>query len=560
MTPTAPTSTFRRQRLLDDVVEALASRASWSAYTDRTPDGPSREESEAFLTGLAGDRLDLAGHPGRPALQSDEVSPYTRQPLGVSYPRAEVGELVAASAASMPSLRALPARVRVEACLEISERLFALNNRLAVAAMHTTGQGAGMSASGSGTNALDRGLDALGMAWLALQRVPETARWDGRFGTSTVSLEKHYRAVPLGPAAVVACASFPAWNVYPAVFANLATGNPVIVKPHPTSVLQMALAVEVMRRTLLDVGANPDAVLLATDTMTSRVTKELVTHPGIRIVDFTGSAQFGAWVEENARQAVVFTETSGVNSIVVDSVDDLDRAVRAIAGSLTLFSGQMCTAPQNIYLPEGGIGTPEGRVPAAEFTERLLTAIRAITGDPRKAAAVLGALQSDATVRSLADLTADVTQRGEVLMRPEPYPHPRYPDARTCGPLVSAVPMSEHDVYATERFGPVTFLITCPDARTGLAQASRDAARHGAISAFVFSRDEEFVADAEDAFAQAGAALSINVTGAMPMHYSAPYSDFHVTGLNPAGTATLANDAFVAARFRIVQSRRPARP
>ena len=39
---------------------------------------------------------------------------------------------------------------------------------------------------------------------------------------------------------------------------------------------------------------------------------------------------------------------------------------------------------------------------------------------------------------------------------------------------------------------------------------------------------------------------------------AAAYSDYHVTGLNPAGNASLTDLAFVAGRFRITQSRRPA--
>jgi hypothetical protein len=41
-------------------------------------------------------------------------------------------------------------------------------------------------------------------------------------------------------------------------------------------------------------------------------------------------------------------------------------------------------------------------------------------------------------------------------------------------------------------------------------------------------------------------------------NFAAAYSDYHVTGLNPAGNACLADLAFVAGRFRIVQNRRPA--
>ncbi|MDN5744347.1 MAG: aldehyde dehydrogenase family protein [Nocardioidaceae bacterium] len=547
----------RHQGLLERIVEAVSSRHSWSAYAGRTPDGPSRDEAESHLDALRGQSFDLVDHPGVDAIQSDEISPYTGQPLGVSYPRAKASTLVELSSDAVPALASMGARGRAELCLEMSERLFARNHQLAVAAMHTTGQGKGMSASGSGTNALDRGLEALGMAHLALDRVPKSARWDGQFGKSTVSLEKTYRTVPLGPAVVVACASFPAWNVYPAVFANLVTANPVIVKPHPTSVLQMAMAVQIMRQTLVDFGVDPNAVLLSVDTAAAPITKELVTHAGVRIVDFTGSAEFGAWVEENARQAVVFSETSGANSVVLESLADVDASLRAIAGSLSLFSGQMCTAPQNIYVPAGGIDTPDGVMSPEEFATGLVAAIRGIADEPKRAAAVLGAVQSAGTITSLQDLAAQLGERGEVLTAPKPYPHPEFEGAQTCVPLVSRVSIEDHDLYETERFGPVTFLISCPDAAEGLAQASRDAAEHGAISAFLFSQDESFIAEAEDAFAQAGAALTINVTGAMPMHFSAAYSDYHVSGLNPAGTATLSDDAFVSTRFRVVQSRRP---
>ena len=45
----------------------------------------------------------------------------------------------------------------------------------------------------------------------------------------------------------------------------------------------------------------------------------------------------------------------------------------------------------------------------------------------------------------------------------------------------------------------------------------------------------------------------------MPLNFAAAYSDDHVTGLNPAGNASLTNLVFVAGRFCVTQSRRPAR-
>ena len=41
------------------------------------------------------------------------------------------------------------------------------------------------------------------------------------------------------------------------------------------------------------------------------------------------------------------------------------------------------------------------------------------------------------------------------------------------------------------------------------------------------------------------------------MNQSAAFSDYHVTGLNPAGNASLTDAAFVANRFRRAMWRRP---
>jgi hypothetical protein len=118
---------------------------------------------------------------------------------------------------------------------------------------------------------------------------------------------------------------------------------------------------------------------------------------------------------------------------------------------------------------------------------------------------------------------------------------------------------SARDLYAQERFGPVSFVIACDSAKDALEQATRDVRECGGLTAFLYSQDEDFIRRAEDAYAQAGAQLTINLTGPMPLNFAAAYSDYHVTGLNPAGNASLTDLAFVAGRFRIVQSRRPTR-
>ncbi len=70
----------------------------------------------------------------------------------------------------------------------------------------------------------------------------------------------------------------------------------------------------------------------------------------------------------------------------------------------------------------------------------------------------------------------------------------------------------------------------------------------------VYSVDADFLAEAQDAYNIAGASVACNLMG-MPINFAAAYSDYHVTGLTPAGNACLADLAFVASRFCIVQSK-----
>ena len=67
----------------------------------------------------------------------------------------------------------------------------------------------------------------------------------------------------------------------------------------------------------------------------------------------------------------------------------------------------------------------------------------------------------------------------------------------------------------------------------------------------------EAINRAIDAFGLAGVNLSINLTGSIYVNQSAAFSDYHVTGANPAGNASLTDTAFVANRYRVAMWRRP---
>ena len=79
---------------------------------------------------------------------------------------------------------------------------------------------------------------------------------------------------------------------------------------------------------------------------------------------------------------------------------------------------------------------------------------------------------------------------------------------------------------------------------------------HGAMTASVYSSSPEVIASMRDAALDAGVALSENLTGQVFVNQSAAFSDFHGTGANPAANASYTDTAYVASRFRVIQSRR----
>ncbi len=563
-TPQAvPTALYDTHRaVLERALQACATRAFFSPFKE----SPSRKlhgeerpvEGEARFNAMLGKPFDL-DQPGTVGEIGHEISPYTRRPLGVRYPKSDPDQLFAAAKAAMKPWNRLTAEERAGVCLEMCFDLEEQTFANAHATMHTAGQSYLMAFSGSGANALDRGVEALAYAYKALKDVPQNAQWEKDFGrTGMVTLKKSYVTRPRGVAVVVCCATFPLWNAYPAVFANLMTGNAAILKPHPNGVLPVAMAVKRMRETLIRAGLDPNMVLLAADEREEPVTIPLLKHPDCAIIDYTGSQRFGLWIEEHCADKLVYTETAGCNAAVVESSDNLNAAIGGLANGVCGFSSQMCTSPQNVHAPASGVRDGAEMLDFDAFAARFVDAIERRVADPAKAAGLCATVQAADTLTLIETMREKANAAGaKVLLDSRPYPHPNFPDAQTATPMVIEVTPDQLDLYGEEVFGPVCFLIREPSAEAALTNAATIAKTRGAIASYLYSADPEFKADAQDAFAEAGASLWINMDDRMPINFAAAYSDYHVTGLNPAGNACLADLAFVADRFRIVQFREP---
>ncbi len=557
-------SLFEKHRArLEKAVDACQRRYAWTAFVE----SPSSKIHGKEIPSQAKQRfaeqlnnrfeLDL---PGTNGTVGEETSPFTNELLGISYPKVDIEQTFHAATAAVDHWRGSSTEQRVGVCLEILDQLAEAPELFlnAHATMHTAGQSFIMAYAGCGANALDRGLEALAYAYKAMSDVPESAHWERRFGAGPpASLEKTFRIMPRGVRVVIPCATFPQWNGCPAVMANLATGNASVIKPHPNCILPVALFVRTMRRVLTEAGADPNLVTLVADTRADQVTLDLLQHPTTAIVDFTGGPTFGTWIEDNCRNALVFTETAGCNSVVIESTDDFPGMCSAIAHSLCQASAQMCTSVQNIFVPRNGISVNGESISAEQVREGLNSAVEKHLADPKQTAYLCGALVDPKIYTQLDRLREEGAARGRIVRDSAPYAHPDYPTANTATPLIIEIDASETTLYGQEHFGPVSFIILSDDADHALTRATDDVRQHGAITSHVYSVDDKFLAQAQDAYCNAGASLACNLIG-MPINFAAAYGDYHVTGMNPAGNACLTDLAFVAGRFRIAQVKYPS--
>ncbi|AEV36320.1 phenylacetic acid degradation protein PaaN [Pseudovibrio sp. FO-BEG1] len=540
---------------LFQAVKTSKSRDYWSAYPEiasgKIYGETAKDDQLAEFEGILGKPFAL-GQPTNGNWTGSEASPYGKE-LGVTYEDADPAELVKASQEAGKSWAKASVEERVGVALEMLSRINKKSFLIANAVMHTSGQAFMMAFQAGGPHAQDRGLEAVAYAYDAMTQTPTEVTWTKPQGKhDPIVLDKKFRVVPRGVALVIGCATFPTWNTYPGMFASFVTGNPVIIKPHPMAILPMAISIQIGRDVLKEAGFDPNVLLLAADTADAPKTKELVTADAVKIIDFTGSNAFGEWVRENAGDALVYTEEAGVNAITIESTDNLRGMASNIAFSLSLYSGQMCTTPQNIFVPRDGIETNDGKKSFEEVADAIKISLDKLLGDPARAAAILGAVQNPATLERI-DAAGKL---GKVIRSSEPVEGMN--GARSATPTLVAVDSKNEEAYMQERFGPISFIIACDDIDDAIARAAGSAKSHGAITAALYSTDEAVIDKATDAYAWAGAPLSVNLTGNIYVNQSAAYSDFHVTGANPAGNASLTDGAYVANRFRIATVRRQA--
>jgi NADP-dependent aldehyde dehydrogenase len=344
-------------------------------------------------------------------------------------------------------------------------------------------------------------------------------------GAATPDLRRVNR--PLGPVAVFAASNFPfAFSVAGGDTASaLAAGCPVIVKAHEAHPHTSLRTAELVKQALGSAGA-PEGVFDLVFGFQAGV--QLVQHPGITAAGFTGSTRGGLALAklcaERPTPIPFYGELGSVNPVFVLPGAVAERAAEianGYAGSLTLGSGQFCTNPGVMFVPED---------PA--LLDAIAEAVSGTVGGPMLAGRIHDGLE--AGQRELATIPGV-----RLVAEGKPGDGPWAPT-----PAVYAVSAEDFQANAErlreERFGPVGLVVTyVPGADTApAALLARGAVGEGHLTSTIHlnAGDEADVAAARDLLPELERVAGRIVFNGWPTGVAVTHAQHH-GGPYPATTA-----------------------
>jgi len=249
----------------------------------------------------------------------------------------------------------------------------------------------------------------------------------------------------LGVAAQVIPWNFPllmlAWKIAPA----LAAGNTVVLKPASTTPLTAYLFADVVRQAELP----PGVVNIITGP--GEIGMELVSHPSVSKVAFTGSTVVGKMIA----RAVAGTdkkltlELGGKAANIVFDDAPLDQAIEGIINGIYFNQGEVCCAGSRLFVQESVYE------PLLDKLKNRLGTLR--VGDPLDKNTDVGAINSAGQLAKVQELVeSGIAEGAEIFQSDCQLPARGYFFRPT---LFTGVSQS-HRIAQEEIFGPVLSVLT----------------------------------------------------------------------------------------------------
>ncbi|MBS0577724.1 MAG: phosphonoacetaldehyde dehydrogenase [Proteobacteria bacterium] len=378
--------------------------------------------------------LRIGGERIATAAQGEVFNPYTRALVG-TVARAGVGDVRRAISLAREFRSPLTRYERYRICYRTAELLRARTEE--VAALITAESGLCRKDS---TYEVGRACDVFIFAGnAALQD-------DGQVFSCDLTAHGKQRKVytlrePLaGVISAITPFNHPLNQVAHKVAPSIATNNRMVLKPSEKTPLSALLLADV----LYEAGLPPQMFSVLTGDP-REIADELLTHPDVDLVTFTGGVSIGKYIAAKAVYKRQVLELGGNDPLIVMEDADLEEAATlAVLGSYKN-SGQRCTAVKRMLVHEAV---------ADRFVALLVEKTRAVTyGDPADAKTDMGTVIDEAAARLFESRVAEAVAGGARLL----YGNVR--NGALYSPTVVDQVRPEMTLVREETFGPVSPVI-----------------------------------------------------------------------------------------------------
>src|SRR5215470_8140410 len=283
---------------------------------------------------------------------------------------------------------------------------------------------------------------------------------------------------PIGPVAAVTPWNFPATMVTRKIAPALAAGCSVVLKPASATPLT-ALAIAQITK---DAGLPAGVFNVLTTNRSRLVGNELLTHPLIRKIGFTGSTDVGKGIMETAARQIkrLSFELGGNAPFIVFDDADLKSAVEgSVAMKFLRVGGQSCICANRIYVQRGV---------AAEFILAFVDAVGKLKVAPGfEAGAQIGPLINEETRAKVHSLVEDAVKQGAKLVAGGRYlTDGAYAKGFFYAPAVLTGVTDDMAIAQEEIFGPAAPLLVFDTEEEVIRRAN--ATKFG-LAAYFYTRD-----------------------------------------------------------------------
>ena len=268
------------------------------------------------------------------------------------------------------------------------------------------------------------------------------------------------------------------WKLAPA----LAAGNTIIMKPSEitsTSLLHWAeIVADIM----------PPGVLNVITGYGAEAGEEIVKHPSIPVITFTGSVKTGKRIAMHAAENLkkVSLELGGKDPAIICDDADIDVAAKGTSWGALVNSGQVCTSIERVYVFSNI---------ADRFTESLVEESKKVKlGDPMDADTDLGPMASKAQLKNTLEKVALAKEEGARLLtgghRPQEFDRGYF-----FSPTIFDRVRPDMEIVTEESFSPV-IPVQKVDSLDEAIQMS-NATKYG-LGCTIFTKDIERAMNAAD--------------------------------------------------------------